>query len=333
MTTINCKIPCIAGTWDFSSIALRKARIVLLEQKGTALDAVESGIRDVEEDEQDQYFVGIGGLPNADCIMEFDAAIMDHKGNYGAVMCLQDIRFPISVARSIMENCPHNILAGSGALKWALSNGFTKEDVLTSYSKKEWEEWLATQNRNKTPESHDTIGLICMDSEGRLAAGTSTSGWKFKLPGRVGDSPVVGSGLYCDGAVGAAVATGDGEEILRTCLSFLVVELMRQGYTPGKACSIGIERLKSLVPPSDGTASMHGSSLVVGVVAMNAEGTVGAASTLGPENLHRGNPYFPVKCWRPAPDEILGSGAIRSKSSDQEFDFATLQGTEAGNDF
>ena len=256
--------------------------------------------------------------------MEFDAAIMDHNGNYGAAMCLQDIRYPISLARSIMEKCPHNILAGAGALEWALSNGFEQENVLTASSKKEWEEWKATQNLGKTPESHDTIGLLCMDSQGRLAAGTSTSGWKFKLPGRVGDAPVVGSGLYCDGAAGAAVATGDGEEILRTCLSFLVVELMRQGHAPGKACAMGIERLKRLVPPSDGT--MHGSSLVVGVVAMNTDGTVGAASTLGPDNLHRGNPYFPAKVWRPVP-----TSSTETDSGDQEF--TTLQGTETGNDF
>ena len=168
----------------------------------------------VENYDAELTFVGLGGLPNADGILELDAAIMDFSMRYGAVMCLQQIRNPISVAKSIMEHCVHNILSGDGAQKWAVDHGFRTEDLATNLKfGEEFSKWKNEQAPKIADDSHDTIGLLCLDANGKLCAGTSTSGWKFKHPGRVGDSPLVGGGLYCDGTVGAAVATGDGEEV------------------------------------------------------------------------------------------------------------------------
>eukprot|EP01031_Cornospumella_fuschlensis_P038629 gene38629-46960_t len=295
--------PTIAGTWDFSQVGIAKA-IPLLKTRRCALDVVEEAVRAVELDTQDQYYVGVGGYPNAAGVMELDAAIMDHQNNYGAVMSLPRIANPISVARSVMEQCPHNILTGQGALQWAIAHNFIEEDILTEAARKEWEDWVKTQEMKKGEEAHDTVGIVCIDADGRLAAGTSTSGWKFKHPGRVGDSPLIGSGLYCDGKVGAAVVTGDGEEIMRTCTSFLVVELMRMGVEVGEACSRAVQRVASLPRPPSPFPSMH-SSLVVGVVAIDKHGKVGGASTLVEGHLHRGRPFFPVSVWRPAEGEDL----------------------------
>jgi len=207
--------PCIAATWTFGAIAVAESSKLLMEGR-SALDAVEQGIRCVELDNQEQYWVGVGGFPNADGVMELDAAIMDDDCRYGAVMAIQDIANPISVARTVMDKCIHNILVGEGAKKWALSNGFKPDkSVLTPEMHKAW---LDRQVKlQKDIKGHDTIGLICLDSNGVLACGTSTSGYAYKHPGRVGDAPIIGSGLYCDKA-GAAVATGDGEEIMRSCL-------------------------------------------------------------------------------------------------------------------
>jgi N4-(beta-N-acetylglucosaminyl)-L-asparaginase len=191
--------PTAVATWNFGRIAVEKASQILIEN-GTSIDAVEAGIRAVELDNQENYFVGVGGLPNAMGEMELDAAMMDHDSNYGAVMAIRDIKTPISVARAVMEKCFHNILCGDGALDFALNHGFVREtDVLTEESRNNWLEWI---NNKKSMDCHDTVGLICMDSDGRICAGTSTSGYAFKHRGRVGDSPVVGSGLYCDGEAG-----------------------------------------------------------------------------------------------------------------------------------
>ena len=297
--------PCAVATWRFGSIAVEKCKQMLIGDE-SALDAVEAGIKSVELDQRDQYYVGVGGLPNSNGVMELDAAIMDHRSKYGAVMSIQNIESPISVARSVLEKCVHNILCGEGALEWAISNGFKTTDILTSSSRKQWLAWMEAKKVQTTTtpfpyaDSHDTVGVICIDRKGQLAVGTSTSGWPFKHPGRVGDSPLIGSGLYCDGKVGAAMATGDGEEIMRCCLSFLVVEFMRQGYSPKRACSLAINRLQTLqnsYPIAAGAEKMH-STLVVGLVAMDITGEVGAASTLSPDNLHRGDAFFPVTCWR-----------------------------------
>lgn len=321
---MNSAIPCAVSTWKFGAIAIKEAYVNLLSGS-SALDAIEKGINAVELDTAEQYFVGVGGLPNAEGEMEFDAAIMDHESRYSAVLCLQDIATPVSVARAILDHSPHNVLSGKGALQFALEHGFIQDKtVLTDASRKEWLDWMQQKlNDGKVQSSgrgnpeynsekgHDTVGLICLDAEGRLACGTSTSGWKFKHPGRVGDSALPGGGLFCDGAVGAAVCTGDGEEIQRSCLAFLVVELMRNGLSPQAACSEGIRRMTLLKPkrslsspesamlgPSPSPGSGMYTQLTVAVVAMDAKGNVGAASTLCESNLHRGQPYFPASCWR-----------------------------------
>lgn len=165
-----------AATWSFGSLAVQRAR-ACLESGQSAIDAVVAGINVVELDTQDQYYVGLGGYPNAEGVMELDAAIMDHQRRYGAVMSMPDIATPISVARTVMEKCQHNILTGKGALAWALKQGFHAENILTEDVKREYLEWKQQQDLpSTTEESHDTIGMICLDEEGRLAAGTSTSG-------------------------------------------------------------------------------------------------------------------------------------------------------------
>ena len=325
--------PCCVATWRFGAIAVRESSR-LLSEGASALDAVERGINAVELDTADQYFVGRGGLPNAEGVMEFDAALMDHEQRYSAVLALQSVDVPVSVARAVLEHSPHNVLSGQGALQFALQHGFKADPtVLTETARQEWLDWkqaqaaaaaaaaAAASNADTVAgagagaaaedKGHDTVGLICLDAQGRLACGTSTSGWKFKHPGRIGDSPLAGAGLFCDGAVGAAVCTGDGEEIQRSCLSFLVVELMRGGLSPQAACAEGVRRMATLRPKrgassgassgastSTSTGSGMYTALTVGVVAMDTRGNVGAASTLCEDNRHRGHPFFPASCWR-----------------------------------
>eukprot|EP00607_Mallomonas_marina_P008118 CAMPEP_0182424116 /NCGR_PEP_ID=MMETSP1167-20130531/10241_1 /TAXON_ID=2988 /ORGANISM="Mallomonas Sp, Strain CCMP3275" /LENGTH=402 /DNA_ID=CAMNT_0024603665 /DNA_START=58 /DNA_END=1266 /DNA_ORIENTATION=+ len=361
------KLPCVAATWRFSSVAVDHMS-KMLSSGASALDAVEEGIKLIELKDDEFTFVGKGGLPNAEGKLELDAAIMDSNRRYGAVMCLQNITHPISVARNIMENCIHNVLSGDGALKYALENGFTFTPyIMNDATKKEWKKFQSVQTATNSlsplqtsstnsnfevvstlvitdqhteaaveaeaveaeavEDSHDTIGVVCMDDEGALCVGTSTSGWKFCHPGRVGDSPLVGSGLYCD-SYGGAVATGDGEEIMRTSLSFLVVECMRAGHSPQAACVLGIERLIEMCgresvfgrereseregveereeecrdtrereKEGERERKMH-PMLTVAVVAVSSTGEIGAASTLNAHNRHRGSDGFPMICWR-----------------------------------
>lgn len=203
--------PVVAATWRHGEIGVNAA-VKVLERGGSSMDAVVAGVRAVELDNNGQYFVGVGGLPNADGEMELDAAVMDHMRRYGAVMALKNICTPVEVARVVMERSPHNVFAGEGALQFALSHGFIKQpEVLTQKAREDWLQWR--RGNDSTPRGHDTVGMLCLDAQGRLSVACSTSGWKFKHPGRVGDSPLVGSGLYCDGRFGAAVATGDGEEV------------------------------------------------------------------------------------------------------------------------
>jgi N4-(beta-N-acetylglucosaminyl)-L-asparaginase len=172
------------ASWSFGRIALQHAIPVLQNNQLTAVDAVEIGIRAVELDNSDQYCVGVGGYPNADGYMEFDAAMMDHDRRYGAVMALKGIPNPISVARTVMEKSVHNVLVGDGALKWALEHGFElSDDVLTHVMKAEWNAWKSSSEAITRDDSHDTVCLICLDGFGRLAVGTSTSGWKYKHAG------------------------------------------------------------------------------------------------------------------------------------------------------
>lgn len=224
--------PIVLSTWNFGLKANEEAWTIL-GKGGRALDAVEKGVRLVENDPEERS-VGYGGRPDRDGRVTLDACIMDENYNIGSVACLENIKNPISVARAVMEKTPHVMLVGDGALQFAVSQGFKKENILTPESEKEWKEWLKDSKYQPIVniENHDTIGMIALDANGNLSGACTTSGMAFKMHGRVGDSPIIGAGLFVDNEVGAATATGHGEEVIRTVGTHLVVELMRQGRTP-----------------------------------------------------------------------------------------------------
>lgn len=278
--------PIVISTWDFGVAANADAWKVL-SKSGNALDAVEQGVWVPEADETNQS-VGYGGLPDRDGKVTLDACIMDHLGNCGAVLALEHIVHPISVARKVMEKTPHVILAGDGALQFALEHGFKKENLLTPASEKAWKEWLKTAKyspvmniENKLYEkaapqklpgnqyNHDTIGMLALDANGNLSGACTTSGMAYKLHGRVGDSPIIGAGLYIDNEVGGATSTGVGEEVIRNVGSFLVVELMRQGYSPEDACKEAVMRIIKKKPET-------AKNIQVGFLALNKNGEYGA---------------------------------------------------------
>jgi len=278
----------VISTWDFGRAANAAAWNVL-GKGGRALDAVEAGVKVPEADPRNQS-VGLGGLPDRDGRVTLDACIMDENSGCGAVMCLEHIVHAISVARLVMEKTPHVILVGDGALRFALANGFKKQKLLTPESEKAWKKWLKDakyqpviniENRSgpaapSSPEhlpgniyDHDTIGMLAMDEAGNLSGACTTSGMAFKMRGRVGDSPVIGAGLFVDNEVGAATSTGLGEEVIRICGSHLVVELMRQGYSPELACKEAVNRIVKKDPAKAKT-------LQVGFLALNKKGEYGA---------------------------------------------------------
>lgn len=272
--------PIVLSTWEPNVKANAEAWKVL-GSGGRALDAVEAGVQIPEADPKDMS-VGYGGLPDRDGKVTLDACIMDEKGNCGAVMFLENIMHPIRVARLVMEKTPHVQLAGEGALQFALANGFTMENLLTPESEKAWREWLKTahydpmtipkllESRNQPGQqnNHDTIGMIALDGMGNLSGACTTSGMAFKMRGRVGDSPIIGAGLYVDNEVGAATSTGVGEEVVRICGSHTVVELMRQGHSPEQACKKTVERI---VHKRGASAK----DLQVGFIALNNKGQFG----------------------------------------------------------
>jgi N4-(beta-N-acetylglucosaminyl)-L-asparaginase len=231
---------------------------------------VEAGARVPEADPKNNS-VGYGGAPDRDGRVTLDACIMDEFGNCGSVACLEHIMHPISVARKVMEKTPHVMLVGDGALQFALENGFTKQNLLTPESEKAWQEWLKTSQYAPVinVENHDTIGMIAMDSNGNLSGACTTSGLAYKMHGRVGDSPIIGAGLYVDNEVGAATSTGLGEEVIRIVGCHLVVELMRQGYSPEKACRAAVERIVKKQPKKS-------KDIQVGFLALNTAGEYGA---------------------------------------------------------
>ena len=223
----------------------------------------------VEEADVDNQTVGIGGRPDRDGNVTLDACIMDKDSNCGAVLCMQNIAHPISVARKVMENTPHVMLAGKGAEKFAYEQGFKKAALLTKKSKEEWLEWKKT-SKYETPiniENHDTIGMLAIDKNGDIAGGCTTSGMAYKFAGRVGDSPIIGAGLFVDNEIGAATATGVGEEVVRTVGSFLIVELMRQGKSPQEACEEGVKRIMEKNKDRD--------DFQIGFIAINKKGETG----------------------------------------------------------
>lgn len=271
----------MVSTWAPNTRANAEAWKIL-GPGGRALDAVEAGVQVPEADPTDQS-VGYGGLPDRDGKVTLDACIMDEVGNCGSVMFLEGIIHPIKLARLVMEKTPHVQLAGEGALQFALANGFRREELLTPEAEKAWKEWLekADYDPMTIPEllekkglpgqqdNHDTIGMIAMDAAGNLSGACSTSGMAFKMRGRVGDSPIIGAGLYVDNEVGAATCSGVGEEVVRICGSHTVTEFMRQGMHPETACRKTLERL----------VRMRGSKvrkLQVGFIAVNTKGDFGA---------------------------------------------------------
>ena len=246
--------PIVISTWEPNKKANAEAWTIL-GKGGRALDAVHAGVQIPEADPEDQS-VGYGGLPDRDGKVTLDACIMDELGNCGAVMALENIMHPISVARMVMEKTPHVILAGNGALQFALQQGFKQENLLTESSTKAWKEWLKTSKYNpletveniaeRIKKNHDTIGMIALDAAGNLSGACTTSGMAYKLHGRVGDSPIIGAGLFVDNEIGAATSTGVGEEVVRICGSHVVVEMMRQGKSPEQACKEAVERMIKL---------------------------------------------------------------------------------------
>ena len=264
--------PIVLSTWDFG-IEANKGAWEVLNNNGTALDAVEKGVRIVEADPNERS-VGYGGRPDRDGIVTLDACIMDDKANIGSVACLENIKHPISVARKVMEDTPHVMLVGDGALQFALEKGFKKENLLTDISEKEWKEWLKDTNY-KLPiniENHDTIGMIALDAQGNLSGACTTSGMAYKMHGRVGDSPIIGAGLYVDNEIGAVTATGHGEEVIRIAGSHLVVELMRQGYSPENACKEAVNRIIKLTQ----SRKKDLKNIQVGFIAINKQGEYGS---------------------------------------------------------
>ena len=268
--------PLVIATWEAERAVATAWKT--LEKGGSALDAIEKGCN-VEEEDPANSSVGLGGLPDREGIVTLDACVMDDKGNYGSVVFMQNIVQAISVARKVMDETPHVLLAGKGAEEFAVSQGFKRQNLLTEKAKKSWEEWKIKSEYKPiiNIENHDTIGMLAMDKSGNLSGGCTTSGLAFKMHGRVGDSPIIGSGLFVDNEVGAATATGLGEEVLKTVGSFLIVELMRQGRSPQQACEEAIARIMD--------KQKDRKDFQVGYIAVNKKGEIGAYS------IHEGFSY------------------------------------------
>jgi N4-(beta-N-acetylglucosaminyl)-L-asparaginase len=272
--------PIVISTWA-PNVKANAEAWKILNVKGRAVDAVEAGVQVPEADPSDQS-VGYGGLPDRDGKVTLDACIMDENGNCGSVMFLEHIMHPIKVARLVMEKTPHVQLVGEGALQFALANGFKIENLLTPETEKAWKDWLKTskydpmtipkllQGKNEPgqQDNHDTIGMIALDAAGNLSGACTTSGMAFKMRGRVGDSPIIGAGLYVDNEVGAATSTGVGEEVIRICGSHTVIELMRQGMSPEIACKRTVERIVR-------KRGAKAKELQVGFIALNNKGEFG----------------------------------------------------------
>jgi N4-(beta-N-acetylglucosaminyl)-L-asparaginase len=283
-SAVRLGVPCVVSTWDFG-VAANQAAWAVLANDGRALDAVEAGAR-IPEADLKNHSVGRAGYPDRDGRVTLDASIMDEHGNCGAVAAMEHIAHPISVARRVMERTPHVLLVGDGATQFAIEQGFAREELLTPESEAAWREWLKTSAYAPVPNSenatygksglgtpggknnHDTLGMLALDAKGDISGACTTSGMAWKMHGRVGDSPIIGAGLYVDNEVGGATSTGVGEEVIRTCGSFLVVELMRQGRSPQAACEEAVARIVKRNPDAK--------DLQVGFLAIDKHGEVGA---------------------------------------------------------
>jgi L-asparaginase/N4-(beta-N-acetylglucosaminyl)-L-asparaginase len=268
----GAKAPVVISTWKHG-VPANDAAWKVLSGGGSALDAVEAGVR-IPEGDPEVTSVGYGGLPDEDCRVTLDACIMGPDGNAGSVAFVEGYKHPISVARKVMEGTDHVMIVGDGAEEFARKTGFTREELLTEKAREAWHRWksgLSDKDDWFPPEEdHDTIGMVALDGSGDLAGACTTSGLAFKIHGRVGDSPIIGAGMYVDNEVGAAAATGRGEAVTKTCGSFLVVELMRQGFSPQDACRKALERI----------IEKHGGKpdFQVGYIAVNRKGETGAFS-------------------------------------------------------
>ncbi|MFZ4262380.1 N(4)-(beta-N-acetylglucosaminyl)-L-asparaginase [Sphingobacterium sp. HJSM2_6] len=281
--TATIRKPIVISTWDFG-VAANAAAWEILKKEGRALDAVEKGVQVAEADLSNPT-VGKGGYPDRDGHVSLDACIMDEQGNCGSVAALENIASPIAVARLVMEKTPHVMLVGEGAKQFAIEQGFKEENLLIESSEKAWKEWLKEKNykpminienkafaTEKLPGNqynHDTIGMLALDANGNLSGACTTSGMAFKMRGRVGDSPIIGAGLYVDNEIGGATSTGVGEEVIRTVGSFLVVELMRQGLSPEEACKEAVLRIVKKKPDI-------AKDIQVGFLALNKQGEYGS---------------------------------------------------------
>lgn len=288
--------PVVLSTWD-TGVAANKGAWEVLGKNGNALDAVEAGVRITEA--SINCCVGLGANPDRDGHVTLDASIMDHQWNCGAVAAMERIKHPISVARRVMEKTPHVLLVGVGAQQFAVAEGFPLEpDVLSDDAKKAYHEWLKkseykpvinienTKSSSASPAktepeyaaaparladggwNHDTIGMIAMDAAGNLSGSCTTSGMAFKMRGRVGDSPIIGAGLFVDNEVGAVTATGQGEDVIRICGSHSVVEYMRQGLSPEQACKAAVEKIARI-------KKEKAKDIQVGFIAINKKGETG----------------------------------------------------------
>ena len=295
------KQPIVVSTWD-AGLNANLAAWKVLSAGGTALDAVEQGVMVTEN--EINCCVGLGANPDRDGHVTLDASIMDHQFNCGSVAFLERIKHPISVARRVMEKTPHVMLVGAGAQQFALSEGFTLEkDELSKDAKNAYENWLKkstykpiynVERQSEIPHNdaaynapnklangewnHDTIGMIALDAHGNLSGSCTTSGAGFKMRGRLGDSPIIGAGLYVDNEVGAVVATGQGEDVIRVAGSSAVVEFMRQGKSPKEACKLVIERIRRI-------KKEKAKDIQVCFIAINNKGEYGAYA------LHNGFNY------------------------------------------
>lgn len=269
---VNINKPIVLSTWKFG-LKCNETAWEILKNNGKALDAVEAGVMVCEADPNERS-VGYGGRPDRDGRVTLDACIMDEMSNIGSVASLEFIKHPISVARAVMEKSPHVMFVGDGALQFALSQGFKKENLLVEASEKEWKEWLKTSQYKPIVniENHDTIGMIALDEHGNLSGACTTSGMAFKMHGRVGDSPIIGAGLYVDNEIGAATATGHGEEVIRIAGCHLVVELMRQGKSPQNACEEAVARVVKLMK----LRKKELKDIQVGFIALNKNGEHGS---------------------------------------------------------
>lgn len=283
--------PIVISTWD-SGMPVNAEAWKILSNKGKSIDAVEAGAIYIEN--TINCCVGLGGYPDRDGIVTLDACIMDEKSNCGAVAGMERIKHPISVARKVMETTPHVLLVGDGAQQFAVENGFSLEDnKLSTEAEEAYKKWLEKsqykpeinienkkQNGPFAPHffddgsvNHDTMGILALDNQGDLSGAVTTSGMAFKIHGRVGDSPIIGAGLFVDNEIGAATSSGVGEEVIRICGTHTVVEYMRQGYTPEMACKKTVERIVKRDPAKAAT-------LQVGFIAINKKGEYGAYSIL-----------------------------------------------------